>query len=84
MLEANLIPKQAPANQNSLIIKFLKPATPERFHNSMIGSFIYCQDRFEKNLLELFAHPENTECFSIISVITFEVNIVAEQKKACW
>jgi len=40
------------------------------------------QDRFETNLLQLFAHPETSECFSVISVIIFEVNIVAEQKQA--
>jgi len=37
------------------------------------------QDRIERNLLQLFAHPENSEYFSIISGIIFEVNIVAEQ-----
>jgi len=40
------------------------------------------QDRFETNLLQLFAHPETSEWFSIISVITSEVNIVAAQKQA--
>jgi len=33
------------------------------------------------NLLQLFARPENSEWFSIISVIIFDVNIVAEQKQ---
>jgi len=42
------------------------------------------QDRLEANSLQLFAHPENSEWFSIISVINFEVNIVAEQKQAYW
>jgi len=32
--------------------------------------------------LQLFAHSETSEEFSIISVIIFEVNIVAEQKQA--
>jgi len=32
--------------------------------------------------LQLFAHPENSEECSIISVIIFEVNIVSEQKQA--
>jgi len=40
------------------------------------------KDRLETNLLQLFAHPENSEWFSIIFVIIFEVNIVAEQKQA--
>jgi len=38
------------------------------------------QDQLETNLLQLFGHPENSEWFSVISVI-FEVNIVDEQKK---
>jgi len=40
------------------------------------------QDRPETNLLQLFRHPENSEWFSIISVIIFEINIVDEQKQA--
>jgi len=40
------------------------------------------QLRVETNLLQLFAHPENSKQFSIISVIIFEVNIVARQKQA--
>jgi len=41
------------------------------------------QDRLETILLlQLFVHPENSEWFSIISLIIFEVNIVAEQKQA--
>ena len=43
------------------------------------------QDWIQTNLLQQFAHPENSECFSIIPVINiFEVNIVAEQKQAYW
>jgi len=40
------------------------------------------KDSLEINFLQLFAHPENSEWFSIIFVIIFEVNIVAEQKQA--
>jgi len=40
------------------------------------------QDRIEKNVFQFFAHPENSERFSLISGIIFEVNIVAEQKQA--
>jgi len=36
------------------------------------------QDRLETNLLQLFAHTQSSEWFSIISAINFEVNIVAE------
>jgi len=32
--------------------------------------------------LQLFAHPKNSEWFSVTSVIIFEVNIVDEQKQA--
>jgi len=38
------------------------------------------QDRIETNLLQLFAHLESSEWFSIISGIIFEVKIVDEQK----
>jgi len=51
------------------------------FHNSITGYFIVYQDRLETNLLQLSRHPENSEWFSIISVIIFEVNIVDEQKQ---
>jgi len=39
------------------------------------------QDQLETNLLQLFEHPENSEWFSKISVISFEVDIVDEQKQ---
>jgi len=52
------------------------------FYNSIIGNFIVYKDRIETYLLKLCAHPENSEWFSVISVIIFEVNIVAEQKQA--
>jgi len=40
------------------------------------------QDRFETNLLQLFVHTQNSQGFSQISVINFEVNIVAEHDNA--
>ena len=49
---------------------------------SIIGNFVLYQNRLETNLLQLFAHPKNSEWYSIIYVIIFEVNIVAEQKRA--
>ena len=52
------------------------------FHNIIIGNFIVYQDRIETVLLKLCAHPENSEWFSVIYVIVFEVKIVAEQKQA--
>ena len=52
------------------------------FYKSIIRNFMVYQDRHETYLLQLFAHPEALEWFSIISVIIFEVNFVAEQKQA--
>ena len=52
------------------------------FYNSIIGNFIVYQDRIETDLLKLCVQPENSEWFSVISVIIFEVNILAEQKQA--
>jgi len=40
------------------------------------------QDRHETNVLQLFAHPENSEGFSIISVIIVKVKFVAEDANA--
>jgi len=42
---------------------------------------MFYQDRLETNLLQLFRYPENSEWFATISVISFEVNIVDEQKQ---
>jgi len=43
-----------------------------------MGNFMVYQYRIEINLLQLFAHPDNKEGFSIIYVIIFEVNIAAK------
>jgi len=51
------------------------------FHCSIMGNFMVFQDRIKTNLLQLFGQQENSEWFSIISLIIFEVNIVAEQKQ---
>jgi len=48
-----------------------------------VGDFMVYQNRLEKMLLQIFAHPENSEVFSYI-VNIFEVNNVAAQKKAYW
>ena len=40
------------------------------------------QDRLERNLLQLFANTENSEWFSMISVISLEVNIFTEHENA--
>ena len=49
------------------------------FHNHIIGNFMAYHDRLEANLLLQFALRENSEWFSMISVI-FELNIFAEKK----
>jgi len=52
------------------------------FYNRIIGNLMVCQERFETNLLQPFAHPENSEWVSIISVLTVEANIASKQKQA--
>jgi len=49
------------------------------FHNRITGDFLVFQNQLETNLLQLFAHPDNSEWPSIISVIIFEDNNVDEQ-----
>jgi len=67
---------------STLLFKRRVTGTEVPFHNSIIGNFMVYQDRLETNLLQLFAHPENSEWFSAIYVIVFEVNIATEQKQA--
>jgi len=38
------------------------------------------QGGLERNLLQLLKHSENSEWFSMTSIIIFEVNIIHEQK----
>ena len=49
-------------------------------HNSITGNFMLYQNILEE--LQLFTLPENSEWFSRISVINFEIKIVVEQKQA--
>jgi len=35
---------------------------------------------YQEHLLRLFAHPENSEWFSIISAVILEVNVVAQKQ----
>jgi len=42
------------------------------------------QDRIDTNLLQLFAHPETTEWFSIISGIIFESTSLLNRNKYNW
>jgi len=53
----------------------LKAGMP--FHNRSIGNFMVYKDRIETNLLQLFAHLQNSQWFSISSAIVFEVNVIA-------
>jgi len=66
-----------------LFLPFEKRATGAKmpFPNSIIGNFMVYQVPLQKHLLQLFAHPENLGQFSTISVIIFEVYIIAEQKQ---
>ena len=52
------------------------------FGNSIIGNFMVHQERFETKLIQLFAPPKNSEWFSIISVIIFELTSFLKQKQA--
>ena len=51
------------------------------FYKSIIGNFVVYQYRLETNLIKLSTHPENSEWFSIISVIISKVNIADKQKQ---
>jgi len=51
-------------------------------YTSIISNLMIYQHQLETNLLQLFGHTWNSECFSIISVISFEVNILAKHVNA--
>jgi len=51
-------------------------------HNRIKRNFMIYQDRLETKLLQLFVHTQNSEGFSLILVVSFEVNIVAEHANA--
>jgi len=40
------------------------------------------KDWLETNLLQQFAHPQNSQRLTVSSAIIFEVNIIATQKQA--
>jgi len=50
------------------------------FDDNILGNFMVYQEWFETKLLRLFAHPENSEWFSIISVIVFDLTLFLKQK----
>ena len=52
------------------------------FYENIVSNFMVYQDRIETNLLQLFAHLETSDWFSIISGIISEANILDEQKQA--
>ena len=51
-------------------------------HNRIISNFMIYQDRPETNSLQLFAPTRSSGWYSIISVISFEISIVAEHVNA--
>jgi len=52
------------------------------FHNNFIGNFIVYQDGIETDLLKfLCPHPENSECFSVISFIIIDVKLLLNRNK---
>ena len=61
----------------------IKGATGQRclFIKNIVSNSMVHQDRIETNFLQLFAHPDTSSWFSIISGIIFEVSIAAEQKR---
>ena len=46
-----------------------------------MGNFMVYQDRFQTNLLQLFAQQENLKWFPLFSAIIGEVNIIAEKNR---
>jgi len=47
-----------------------------------MGKFLVYQDRLETNLWQLFAHPQTSQWFSVVSGIIFVVNVISGQKQA--
>jgi len=74
-----VLPQEKSTNHMSRYLPFRKESNGADvpFHNSIIGNFIVCQDRIETDLLKLCTHPENSEWFSVMFVVIFEVKIVA-------
>jgi len=70
-----------PENGNIASHALLKGKTGAEvpFYNCIATNFMVYVDRLEANLLQLLAHQENSECFSIYSVFIFEVTIADEQ-----
>ena len=57
------------------------PCNNTAFYNSITGNFMVYPDRLEKKFIAAIGHRENSEWFSISSVIVFEVNIIDEKKQ---
>jgi len=51
------------------------------FHYNIVGNFMVYQDRIETNLLQLFAQQENSEWFSVISVIILKSILLLNRNK---
>jgi len=50
-------------------------------YNITVGNFMVYQDPLETSLLQLFVHPENSEWFSIISVVTLRSTMLRNRNK---
>jgi len=54
------------------------------FYNSIICNFIVYQERFETNLLQLFAHPEKSQRFSTILCLCLRTTLFLNRNKHNW
>jgi len=52
-----------------------------RFHNKTICNFMVYKNGLETNLLQLFAHPQNSELFSISSAIILRSTFLLRKNK---
>ena len=80
---------EAATPENGGVIGHFPPAlsvgatrTEVPFLKSIMVNLMVYHYRLETNLLQLFAHPETSEWYSMISVFIFEVDVIAEQKQA--
>jgi len=71
--------KPVTPEQEHFPLPFEKGATGAQvpLYHSIISNFMIYQNRLQTILLQLFAHSQNSEWFSMISD-SFKVNIVAE------
>ena len=65
---------------------FIKGATGETmpFYEDIIGNFMVYQDRTETYLLQLFAHRETSDWFSIILALFLRSTSLLNRNKHNW